>query len=151
MRLPDRSIPILSGVALLAICTLIGAFLGDLLGAALHVKSNVGGVGIAMILLITVRIWLARHGLLSASIKLDVGFWGAFYIPVVVAMAATQNVVAAVKGGPIVAIAAVVTVGVCFGCVALLGRLGGVPETMDEIEFRERESDVAARTARDPA
>jgi malonate transporter MadL subunit len=38
------------GVALLAICTLIGVFIGDLLGVALHVKANVGGVGIAMML-----------------------------------------------------------------------------------------------------
>ena len=32
------------GVALLAICTLIGVFIGDLLGVALQVKANVGGV-----------------------------------------------------------------------------------------------------------
>ena len=35
------------GVALLAACTLIGAILGDLLGYAIGVKANVGGVGIA--------------------------------------------------------------------------------------------------------
>jgi malonate transporter MadL subunit len=146
---PDSSIPILSGVALLAICTLLGAFLGDLLGAALHVQANVGGVGIAMMLLIAARIWLTRRGLLSAPIKLDVGFWAAFYIPVVVAMAATQNVVAALKGGPIVAIAAVLTVSVCFGYVALLGHLGGRGETMDEIEVRERAAQIQAMPARD--
>ena len=38
----------ISGVALLAICTLLGGYLGDLLGAMLGVKANVGGVGIAM-------------------------------------------------------------------------------------------------------
>jgi malonate transporter MadL subunit len=149
LSLPGKSLPILSGVALLALCTLAGALLGDLLGAALHVKSNVGGVGIAMLLLIAARVWLARRGLLSASIKLDVGFWAAFYIPVVVAMAATQNVVAAVKGGPIVVLAAVVTVGLCFGSVALLGRMGGVQETMDDIEARERESQLAAQSFRE--
>ena len=37
------------GVTLLAICTLIGVFIGDLLGVALHVKANVGGVGIAIL------------------------------------------------------------------------------------------------------
>ena len=37
---------IIAGVALLAACTLIGVYLGDLLGIALGVKANVGGVGL---------------------------------------------------------------------------------------------------------
>jgi malonate transporter MadL subunit len=37
-------------------------YLGDLLGVALGVKANVGGVGIAMILLILARLWLSRRG-----------------------------------------------------------------------------------------
>lgn len=127
----------LSGVALLALCTLLGAFLGDTLGAALGVKSNVGGVGIAMILLIAARLWLAKRALLSAAVRLDIAFWAALYIPVVVAMAAQQNVVAAVRGGPVVAIAAVGSLFVCFAAVAVISRLGGTRETMDEIEARE--------------
>jgi malonate transporter MadL subunit len=107
----------ISGVALLAVCTLLGAWLGDLLGAALHVKANVGGVGMAMIMLIVARIWLVRRGLLSSGVKLGVQFWGALYIPIVVAMAATQNVVAAVESGPMVAAAAIGSVVVCFAAV----------------------------------
>jgi malonate transporter MadL subunit len=127
----------ISGVALLAICTLIGALLGDLLGAALGVKANVGGVGIAMILLIAARLWLAGRGKLSGGVKLGVGFWGALYIPIVVAMAAQQNVVAAVEGGPLVVITAFGALLICFAAVALLSRIGGTRETMDEIEARE--------------
>ena len=127
----------ISGVALLAICTLLGGLLGDLLGVALGVKANVGGVGIAMMFLIAARLWLARRGLLSHGLKSGVEFWGSFYIPIVVAMAAQQNVVAAVKGGPIVIIAGVGAVAVCFAMVALIGRLSGPVETMDEIEARE--------------
>ena len=77
----------ISGVALLAICTLLGSLLGDLLGLALGVKANVGGVGIAMMFLIAARLWLVRHGLLSNGLKTGVEFWGSFYIPIVVAMA----------------------------------------------------------------
>ena len=55
----------ISGVALLAICTLLGGYLGDLLGALLGVKANVGGVGIAMLLLIAARLWLVRRGYFS--------------------------------------------------------------------------------------
>ncbi|MBY0258876.1 malonate transporter subunit MadL [Methylobacterium sp.] len=112
------------GVALLALCTLIGVFLGDLLGVALGVKANVGGVGLAMILLIAARSWLLARGKLGGGIKLGVEFWSTMYIPIVVAMAAQQNVVAAVRGGPIVLIAATVSLLLCFACVALLGRFG---------------------------
>ncbi|WP_407180652.1 malonate transporter subunit MadL [Bradyrhizobium sp. STM 3562] len=127
----------ISGVALLAICTLLGVLLGDLLGVALGVKANVGGVGIAMMFLIGARLWLVRRGLLSHGLKAGVEFWGSFYIPIVVAMAAQQNVVAAVEGGPIVIIAGIGAVVVCFAMVALIGRLSGPVETMDEIEARE--------------
>lgn len=112
------------GVALLAICTLAGTFIGDVLGKLLHVKANVGGVGIAMMLLIAARLWLARRGALTPGLKLGIEFWAAMYIPIVVAMAATQNVVAAVDGGPIVLLAGVGSVALCLTFTALLGRWG---------------------------
>ncbi|MCJ2051562.1 malonate transporter subunit MadL [Methylobacterium sp. J-070] len=115
---------IVLGVALLAACTLIGVYLGDLLGLALGVKANVGGVGIAMILLIAARLWLSRRGKLSKGVQFGVEFWAGMYIPIVVAMAAQQNVVAAVSGGPIVLIAATGSLVLCFGAVALLSRIG---------------------------
>ena len=46
-----------------------------------------------------------RKGALTHGLKLGIEFWAALYIPIVVAMAATQNVVAAVSGGPVVLIA----------------------------------------------
>src|SRR5262252_9055976 len=112
------------GVALLAICSLIGALLGDLLGIALNVKSNVGGVGIAMIMLIAGRVWLAKRGLLKPQIKFGIEFWAALYIPIVVAMAAIQNVAAAVSGGPIVVLAAVIGVAACLVATAILIKVG---------------------------
>ena len=135
----------ISGVALLAICTLLGAFLGDWLGALLGVKANVGGVGIAMVMLIAARGWLIRTGRLNPGLKLGVQFWGALYIPIVVAMASTQNVVSAVKSGPLVLVAAVGTVVICFMAVAVFSRLGGPVETMDEIEAREAQEAAAAQ------
>ena len=120
------------GVALLAICTLIGAFLGDLLGVVLGAKTNVGGVGIAMILLIAGRAWLMRKGKLTHGFTLGIEFWAALYIPIVVAMASIQNVVAAVSGGPIVLLAGGITVILCFGATALLSRLMREPETVHD-------------------
>ncbi len=119
------------GVALLSICTLVGVFLGDLLGVLLGVKANVGGVGLAMMLLIAARVWLQQRGVLSHGGKLGIEFWGTMYIPIVVAMAAQQNVVAALRGGPLVLLTAVATVIACFAATALLGRIG-----------RERPADV---------
>jgi malonate transporter MadL subunit len=119
------------GVALLSICTLVGVFIGDLLGLLLGVKANVGGVGLAMILLMAARLWLQKRDGLSHGVKLGIEFWGTMYIPIVVAMAAQQNVVAAMRGGPLVLVAAFGTVAACFGATALLGRIG-----------RERPSDV---------
>ena len=113
---------IIYGVALLAICTLAGVILGDLLGVLLGVKSNVGGVGIAMILLICTRLFMQKRGGLSEGCEMGVGFWGAMYIPVVVAMAAQQNVVTALKGGPIALIAAVGSVVLCACTIALISR-----------------------------
>ena len=127
----------ISGVALLAICTLLGGLLGDWLGILLGVKANVGGVGIAMMLLIAVRFWLLRRGWLSPGVKQGVGFWGALYIPIVIAMAAQQNVVSALKSGPVVLAAAIGTLVVCFAAVALISWIGGPVETMDEIEARQ--------------
>jgi malonate transporter MadL subunit len=111
---------VIYGVAILALCTVVGAVLGDLLGLAIGVKANVGGVGIAMLLLVAIRWWMVKRGALAQGFKLGVEFWSMMYIPIVVAMAAQQNVVAAVKGGPVVLVAGIVAVALSFACVPLL-------------------------------
>lgn len=111
------------GTALLALCHLLGIILGDLLGHLIGVQTNVGGVGIAMLLLITSRLYLHSKEKLSVTTESGVNYWGALYIPVVVAMAMQQNVVAALRGGPIALIAAVATIGVCGVCIAIINRL----------------------------
>jgi len=113
---------IIYGTALLAVCHLLGIFLGDLLGALLGAKTNVGGVGIAMILLICARLYMHKRGLMPEHTEMGVAFWGAMYIPVVVAMAASQNVVAAMRGGPVALLAAFASVAACACCIALLNR-----------------------------
>lgn len=115
---------IIYGTALLAFCHLAGLFLGDLLGAAIGAKTNVGGVGIAMLLLIGLRLALHRRGWLPKETEAGIAFWGTMYIPVVVAMAANQNVVAALKGGPVALLSAVGAVAVCVLSIAALARVG---------------------------
>ena len=114
---------IIYGTALLALCHLAGIVLGDLLGRAIGVSTNVGGVGIAMLLLIVTRLYLHRRGWISPLSESGVHFWGALYIPVVIAMAMQQNVVAALRGGPVAVIAAVGSVAVCGLLVSFINRL----------------------------
>lgn len=115
---------IIYGTALLAACHLMGLFLGDLLGALIGVKSNVGGVGIAMLMLICLKMYLHEKGLMPKETEAGVGFWGAMYIPVVVAMAASQNVVAALKGGPVALLSAMGAAAACAAVIAALSRSG---------------------------
>lgn len=128
---------IIYGTALLAICHLVGIILGDALGAAIGVKANVGGVGIAMLLLITTRLYLHRRGWISPITESGVHFWGALYIPVVVAMAMQQNVVAALRGGPVAVLAAIGSVVVCAIFISLINRMEKTPaesETETSVE-----------------
>ncbi len=110
------------GTALLALCYLVGLAVGELLGKWIGVDANVGGVGFAMILLLVARSQLEKRGLMPAGVQVGITFWAALYIPVVIAMAASQNVLAAVKGGPIALIAAVGAVALCALAIALLNR-----------------------------
>ena len=114
---------IIYGVALLAICTLAGVIMGDMLGVLLGVKSNVGGVGIAMLLLICARLYMQRRSWLPQMTERGVEYWGAMYIPVVVAMAAQQDVVAALRGGPVAVLAAIGSVLVCGAVISLINRM----------------------------
>ncbi len=86
------------GVALLAACYLVGQFIGEQLGRLFHMNGNVGGVGFAMLLLILLSDQLKKRDLLAKEPEQGILFWSAMYIPVVVAMSATQNVKAALRG-----------------------------------------------------
>ena len=128
---------IIYGTALLAVCHLLGIVCGEMVGRALGLKTNVGGVGIAMLLLIAARHWLRGRGLLCATSESGVNYWGAIYIPVVVAMAMQQNVVAALRGGPMALLAATGSVMVCGCCASLINRA----------EEREPELSVEGKSA----
>ncbi len=116
---------VIYGVAVLAICHLVGVIFGEWLGVVLGVRSNVGGVGFAMLLLIFATDWMRRTGRLPAPTEGGVLFWSSMYIPIVVAMAMLQNVVAAVSGGAIAVVAGVGAVVISLALVPILARIGG--------------------------
>jgi malonate transporter MadL subunit len=114
---------VIYGVALLSFCMLVGVFVGDVLGDLIGVQANVGGVGIAMLLLIILSNLSHHQFHLSTPTEKGINFWSAMYIPIVVAMAAKQNVIAAVSSGWMAIIAGVAAVAVSFAMIPLLDKI----------------------------
>jgi len=112
------------GVALLSACLIAGMLIGETLGVALGVQANVGGVGIAMLFLVLASNSQRFKALTEGAAGNGIQFWSAMYIPIVVAMAARQNVAAAVDGGLLALLAGVAAVVVSFALVPVLSRVG---------------------------
>ncbi len=118
------------GTALLAGCLFVGLAIGQVIGTALGVESDIGGVGIAMLLLIGSTSWLSRRGAWPPSAAPGIEYWGNVYIPIVVAMAASQNVRGALVGGGLAITAGFASVAIAFITVAvLIRRFGRAPAT----------------------
>lgn len=110
------------GFGLVAICMYIGSFIGMSLGKILGISGNVGGVGFAMLLLVAITNYLESKGKpLSERTQNGIRLLSALYIPIIVAMASRQNVVAAFSGGAIAFLA---------GGLATIGAMMLVPLIM---------------------
>lgn len=122
---------IIYGTAILAICHLLGDYLGNSLGMVLGVKANVGGVAISMILLILSKELLAKKGYLPQVTQFGVLYWSGMYIPIVVAMSAGQNVVAALSGGMLGLIVSIASLIGTVLVIRYLNRISGDYETYE--------------------
>lgn len=130
---------IIYGTAILAICHLLGDYLGNTLGMVLGVKANVGGVAISMILLILSKELLARKGYLPQVTQFGVLYWSGMYIPIVVAMSAGQNVVAALSGGMLGLIVSIASLIGTVLVIRYLNRISGDYETYEwTLESKEK-------------
>ena len=125
---------VIIGLAVLAGCYLLGSLLGEMVGLAIGVDANVGGVGFAMVLFVVVADQLRRRGRFPATTEMGVLFWSALYIPIVVAMAATQNVVSALSGGPMALLVGVAATAAGLALVRPLTRIGPPVEPLPPIE-----------------
>lgn len=119
---------VIYGVALLSFCMLTGVLIGDMLGELIGVQANVGGVGIAMMLLIILSNLSHHRFRLKPMTESGIGFWSAMYIPIVVAMAARQNVIAALSSGWLSVIAGTAAVAAGFAMIPVLARVGKGPQ-----------------------
>lgn len=122
---------VIYGVALLSFCLLTGVFVGDLFGKILGIDANVGGVGIAMVMLILLVEYLKKKDMLNSQTQQGVSFWSRMYIPIVIAMSAQQNVVGALDGGPLALTAGVAAVVISWAIVPLLSKGGEATEIFD--------------------
>lgn len=123
---------IVYGVALLSVCLLLGMFIGDVLGAMLGVEANVGGVGIAMLFLVMASNSSRFKALTEGASGNGIQFWSAMYIPIVVAMAAQQDVVGATEGGVLALLAGVAAVVVSFALVPVFSKIGSPPAAVSQ-------------------
>lgn len=112
------------GVAILGACFLGGQLLGELLGRLLGMDGNIGGVGFAMFFLMIFGHSLKKRGFMTEKPERGILFWSAMYIPVVVAMSATQNVKGALTGGWVAVFVGVLGTAISFLCIPLIVKLG---------------------------
>lgn len=105
---------VIYGIALLGICTLVGLFVGKLLGSLFGIDANVGGIGIAMFLLMYLSSSFNTFFTIGEITEKGITFWSMIYIPIVVAMAAKQNVIGAIDGGLMAIIAGIAAVFISF-------------------------------------
>ncbi|MBS7525882.1 malonate transporter subunit MadL [Fusibacter paucivorans] len=112
------------GLGIVAFCMYIGSFAGYFIGKLLGVSGNVGGVGFAMLLLVLLsNYYETKKGGWSERTQNGILLLSALYIPIVVAMAGIQNVVAAFSGGAVAFLAGgIATIGSML-LVPLIGKL----------------------------
>lgn len=108
---------------------IICMFIGHLVG----VPSDVGGVGLAMLLLIGTVTYLEKRGLVDTHFCQGIGFWSHMYVPIVVAMAASQDVKAAMHGGIMAILAGLSAVAISFMFIPIVSRIGK-GEVLDDIQ-----------------
>lgn len=112
------------GVSLLAFCFLFGKITGTFIGSLIGLSGDIGGVGFSMFLLVFINSYLKKKNINISKSENGVLFWSTMYIPIVVAMSASQNVKAAMLGGWLAIIVGVLVTIVAFMLVPLLSRIG---------------------------
>lgn len=123
---------VIYGLLIMGLCAIVGNVLGEALGKMMGISANVGGVGFAMLFLVLVTRRLMEQGKLSKLAESGINFWNAMYIPVVIAMAAQQNVVAALKGGWIAVIAGLAAVFAGFVLIRPLTAMADTTQLSDD-------------------
>ena len=121
------------GVALLSGCMLVGSFIGNVLGILTGLNSDIGGVGFAMLLLLIVTNTKLSEKMPEGYEK-GIDFWQKMFIPVIIAMTASQNVVSALSGGILALVAGLGVVIVAFLLVPVFNKFTSKSTDEDKTE-----------------
>ena len=111
------------GVALLAGCMWLGSFIGELLGLLTGINSDIGGVGFAMLFLLIVTNSEKISSKLPKDYEKGIEFWKNMFLPIIVAMSMSQNVIAALSEGWLALAAGLGVVVVAFLLIPLFNKL----------------------------
>lgn len=111
------------GVALLAACMFAGSLIGNLLGHITGIGSDIGGVGFAIFLLLMITNSKKAAAILPKNYEKGLEFWKGMFIPIVIAMSASQNVISALSGGVLAIIAGLFPVVVSFLLIPFFNRV----------------------------
>ena len=111
------------GVALLAGCMWLGSFIGELLGLLTGINSDIGGVGFAMLFLLIVTNSEKISSKLPKDYEKGIDFWKNMFLPIIVAMSMSQNVIAALSEGWLALAAGLGVVVVAFLLIPLFNKL----------------------------
>tara|TARA_B100000780_G_scaffold249768_1_gene195636 strand:+ start:411 stop:788 length:378 start_codon:yes stop_codon:yes gene_type:complete len=112
------------GVSLLAFCFIFGKIIGTFIGSLIGLSGDIGGVGFSMFLLVFINSYLKKKDINISKSKNGILFWSTMYIPIVVAMSASQNVKAALLGGWLAITVGVLVTFIAFMLVPLISRIG---------------------------
>ena len=111
------------GVAILAACMLLGTFLGTVFGDLIGAGTEIGGVGFSMLLLIFVTNSQKLSFTQKPAFVQGMTFWKSMFIPVVIAMTATQNVFHMLSSSMVAIIAGAAAVGFSYFMLFVLHKL----------------------------
>lgn len=111
------------GLGILAGCFIMGQLIGLGLGSLLGIEANVGGVGFAMLFLILIGDWLKQKNIFQISTNTGIEFWNAMYIPIIVAMSATQDVKGALSSGYIAILVGIIPTGAMILLIPFLTKM----------------------------
>lgn len=125
------------GVALLAGCMFAGSFIGSILGLLTGINSDIGGVGFAMLLLLIITNSEKLSSKLPKDYEKGIEFWKNMFLPIIVAMSMSQNVIAALSEGWLALAAGLSVVLVSFLLIPLFNKLA--PEKKDDAENNKKE------------
>lgn len=126
------------GVSILALCMLLGKALGEAIGHLLGVNADIGGVGFAILILLVISNSSKFTFLQRKDVVDGILFWKRMYIPVVVAMAASQNVFSMLSSGLLTIVAGGAAVGLSFFFIYLLNKFWkSIPTNSSSNEYNE--------------